>query len=255
MVCRPSKIVSMGGWKLKGWKFVTVVIVGSLVLLTLLFLVSPVFYIEDIVIQGNARVTTTEIRERLGLSGTSNILLLNTNAARSRVMGNLYIGEVTFRRDLPRRLYVTVSERRLSAYVEHTPGTILILDEEGRVLGTRAQPVEQLPILEGVQFTRFQLGEILEVQNATDFANIVLYAQLLITHDLIHKITNINVSDPSNIRILVNYMEFHVGGISDADEKVRTIAAMLAQTDEYGTMRGYVDMRTRRTEYFFVLLQ
>lgn len=238
-----------------GAKFKVAIIIGSIALSLLLVIFSPVFRIEDVVIHGNLRVSQNEIIERLELSSNNNIFIFNQNAARSRIMGNLYVGDVIFRRDFPNRLYVTVLERRFSSYVEHTPGNILVLDDNGRVLAVRSAMSEPLPVVEGLQFTRWQLGEILEVQNATDFANIVLYTQLLIAHELIHRITHINVSDPNNIRILVNYMEFHVGGVSDADEKVRTIAAMLEHSPDAGMLRGYVDMRVRHSEYFFRILQ
>lgn len=238
-----------------GRKFKIAIVIGSLVLAFLLVIFSPTFRIEEVVIHGNFQVSRADIMERLALTNTSNIFMFNTNAAHDRIMGNLYIGDVTFRRDFPNRLYVTVLERRFSAYVEHTPGNILLLDDVGRVLSVRSVMSESLPILEGLQFNRWQLGEILNVENATDFDNIVLYTQLLIAHGLIHQVTNINVSDPFNIRILVNYMEFHVGGVSDADEKVRTIAAMLEHSPDAGMLRGYVDMRVRRSEYFFRILQ
>ena len=220
----------------------------------ILFLVSPYFHIEEVVIQGNVRVPHSDIRERLDITTTTNILMFNTTAARRRIMANLYVGDVVFRRDLPGRLYVTIFERRLSAYVQYR-NNFLYLDDSGRVLEVRPYFSESRPILEGLQFTRFQLGEILDVENPIDFAGVVLYTQLLTTHNLIHSITYINVSDPANIRILVNYLEFHVGGTSDADEKVRTIAEILNELPDASRMRGFIDMRTIRPQFFLELLQ
>lgn len=238
-----------------GWKFRAAIVIGSIALSLLLLVFSPIFRIEEVVIHGTSRVEQADVIERIGLTSNSNIFLFNTSTARNNLLRNLYIGDVVFRRVFPNRLYVTVYERRLSSYVEHTPDSILVLDDDGRVLAVRSSTAELLPIVEGLQFSRWQLGEILEVQNATDFANIVLYTQLLILYGLIEQVTSINVSDPDNIRILVNYMEFHVGGVADADEKVRTIAAILEESPDVGMFRGYVDMRVRRSEYFFIILQ
>jgi len=238
----------------KGRKFKIAAVIGGVMLAVILVLVSPIFYIQEVVIQGNSRVSKSDIEQRLGLSSTSNILLLNTRAARRRIMSNLYIGNVGFRRDLPGRLYVTVFERRPSAYVEHM-GNFLVLDDFGRVLEVRSSFQETLPLLEGLQFTRSQLGEILDVANATDFDSVVLYTQLLVIHGLIHYISHINVSDPSNIRILVNYLEFHVGGPADADEKVRAIVEVLDKLPNAGMTRGFVDMRDSRAQFSLELLQ
>jgi len=241
--------------KLQGVKFKLVVIIGGVVFAIVLFLVSPFFRIQEVVIQGNVRVSEADIRNRLEVTaGSGNILMFNTSAAHSRLVGNLYIADVIFRRDLPGRLYVTVLERRLSAYVEHF-GSFLYLDDFGRVLEVRSYMSESLPLLEGLRFSSFQLGEVLEVENPVDFAAVVQYTQLLIAYDLIHRISHINVADPANIRILVNYLEFHVGGIADADEKVRTIAEILRELPDAGRIRGFVNMRQLQTQYFLELLQ
>ena len=240
---------------LKGWKFKAALIIGGIMLATVLFLVSPFFHVQEIIILGNSRVNEADIYDRLEISRSSNILLLDTSAAKRRVMSNLFIGDVSFRRDLPRRLYVLVQERRPSAYVQHTPGNLLVLDDNGRVLEIRSQFREALPLLEGLQFSRVQLGEILEVTNETDFVAVVLYTQLLVAYDLIHRITHINVSDPANIRILVDYTEFHVGGIADADMKVRTIAEVLNTMPDANLRRGIAHMQNLGTDFFFEFFQ
>ena len=224
-------------------------------LTSVLILVSPAFQVREVFVHGNSRVNEADILTRLNISRTNNILLLNTDAARERVMGNLLIGDVTFRRDLPGHLHVTVHERRPSAYVQHT-GNFLVLDEFGRVIEIRPQIREALPLLEGLQFTRVQLGEVLEVENETDFVTVVQYTQLLTFHNLIHRIDHINVSDPTNIRILVDYTEFHMGsGVADADMKVRTIVAVLDQRPDPNIRRGIFRMKTINSDFFFELIQ
>ena len=234
--------------------FKIAVIVGGLVLVLLLLMVSPIFYVQEVVIQGNMRVNDNNIRANLDIGPTTNILMLNTSTARRRVMQNLYIDGVSFRRDLPNRLYVTVFERRPSAYIEHL-GSFLYLDEMGRVLEVRPYMDDPLPLLEGLRFSRFQLGEILETYNQADFASVVHYTQLLVNHGLIDRISHINVTDPGNMRILVDYVEFNVGDVSYADRKVRTILAVLEQTPGIELMRGFVDIREIRAEFSLELLQ
>ncbi|MCL1786973.1 MAG: FtsQ-type POTRA domain-containing protein [Defluviitaleaceae bacterium] len=238
----------------RGKKFKIAVAIAGLALAILLFLLSPVFHIQTVVIQGNNRVGRADIETRLGLNVTSNIFLLNTTAARRRIMGNLYVGDVAFTRQLPGHLTVTVFERRPSAYVAHM-GNFLVLDDFGRVLEVRQERREMLPLLEGLQFSRWNLGEVLAVENTVDFSNVVLYTQLLVQYGLIHDISHINVSDPSNIRILVNYLEFHVGGIVDADEKVRTIIEMLNNLPDASRVRGYVNLQDITTQFNLNLLQ
>jgi len=215
---------------------------------------SPFFYLEEIIISGYNTVDRSEIGERLEANRTTNLLFFNLNSARRRIMENLYIGDVTFTRSLPGRLYVHVRERRLAAYIEHSPGMFLYIDDMGRVLEIRSFTTQPLPMVEGLNFTHFALGEILEVPDRTAFNIMTQYAHLVYRHGLVGKVRNINVSDTSNTRILVGYIEFNVGGLRDAETKVRTIAAMLSEIPEAELVRGDVDLREIRDEYFLRIL-
>lgn len=236
-------------------KFRVATIVGIIALAIVLFLVSPYFDIREVIVSGNNTVSQADILARLNVNTTTNILFLNTNAARRRIMENLYIGDVDFVREMPNRLYVNVHERRLTAFIEHMPGSFLFLDDFGRVLEVRSYTTEPLPILEGVQFTRFRLGEVLEVPDAASFSVVVQYAQLLNQHDLINRVTHMNVSDPTNIRIMIGYKEFNVGDVMGADEKIRTIVAILENLPDAERMRGFANIRQNQTEHFFEMLQ
>ena len=238
----------------KSLKFKIAVGVGTVALAVLLWLASPFFHMRELEITGNMRVSPEEIRHRLGVDSSTNLLFFNTRAARRRVMENFYIGEVYFTRSLPRRLHIEVRERRLTAYVEHM-GSILFLDDHGRVLEVRSFVTETLPFLEGLNLTRFQLGELLEVPDPVAFSAVFLYAQLLNQYRLIERVSYINASDSSNIRIIMYNIEFNVGGISQADEKIRTLVEILDNMPNLGTVAGFMDMREIRDEYFFQILQ
>ena len=219
-----------------------------------LFLFSSFFYVQEIIVRGHNTVSQEEILERVGADFTTNLLFFNLNAARRRVIENLYIADVSFTRDLPGRLYVDVRERRVAAFVEHTPGSFLYIDEHGRVLEIRPTINLPLPIVTGLNFTRFALGEILEVPDRTAFSIVTRYAQLIYRHGLAESVTHIDVSDTENTRIFVGNVEFNVGGIHGAEDKIRDIVRMLPHLEEAGLDRGSVDMREIRESYIFVIL-
>ena len=218
-----------------------------------LFLFSPFFYVREINVSGNSIVSREEILERVGADFTTNLMFFNFSAARKRVVENLYIADIIFTRDLPGRLYIEVRERRVAAFVEHTPGSFLYIDEHGRVLEIRPMINQPLPIVTGLNFTRFALGEVLEVPDRTAFSIVTRYAQLIYRHGLAGRVTNIDVSDTANTRIFIGDVEFIVGGIHDADAKVRDIVGLLPEFEEAGLTRGYVDIRVIRDVYFFVI--
>lgn len=222
--------------------------------LVLAFLFSPVFHISNVIITGNFRTESEEIIGRLRIHETSNIIFFRTWAARERLMENFFIGNVTFRRELPNILHVHIDERRLAAYVEHL-GFYIYLDDFGRVVDIRRYMLEPRPTLVGLNIRSFQLGELLDVPDTIAFHAVVHYSMLMYHHGLIERITNMDVSDPHNIRILVNYWEFKVGGVLRADENVRTIIAMLEAMPGAETMRGTADLRGPGPMFFFEILQ
>jgi len=236
-------------------KFVTTIIVCIVAFVVVVFMFSPVFYVRDIIISGDDVVTRREITERIEVDLTTNLLFFNAGSARSRLMENLYIAEVNFRRDLPgRRLYVDVRERRLAAYVEHTPGSFLYIDEQGRVLEVRQYTSGTRPVVVGLSFTLFARGEILEVPDANAFAVATEYALHIYNHGLINHVTYIDVSDISNIRIVVGNIEFNVGSVNIAESRVRVIAGMLPEIPDIEFARGFVDLSEIRGQYFFEII-
>jgi len=98
------------------------------------------------------------------------------------------------------------------------------------------------------------LGETLDVPDATAFSIVTMYAQLIYRHGLACRVTYINVSDTANTRILVGYVEFNVGGIRDADLKVRTIIGLMEAMPDANLARGFFDLREIRSEYVFEIL-
>lgn len=237
----------------KNTRFRVVLAICIALFSAVLFLLSPIFSISEVVVLGNHRVSQDDIVSNLGANG--NIFLLNTRRSRQEIMGNFHIGDVAITRNLPNQVVVTVYERRLSAYIEHPPGNFLFLDEHGRVLEVRSYTTEPLPLLQGLHISRFQLGELLDVPDELSFAHIMQYTQLLVAHGIIDRITHINISDPSNIRILINYLEFQVGGVQDADAKVRTIIEILAQLPNAHMLRGFVEMQEIGSSYRLRLLE
>jgi len=235
-------------------KFKVAAVIGLLCFMAVIFMFSPIFLLQEVIISGYNTVEYDEIRGRLGADYSTNLLLFSTSDARRQIMENLYISEVSFRRQMPGRLYVHVRERRLVAYIEHTPGSFLYMDEQGRVLEVRSFTSQPLPLVVGLNFTSFALGEILDVPDHDAFNIVTQYAQHVYRHGLAGRVTYIDVSDTANTRILLGYVEFNVGGLRDAEEKISIIAGIINEMPDAEHARGFVDLREINDEFFFEIL-
>jgi len=235
-------------------KFKAALIVCGIAFGAVLFLLSPFFHVSDVIISGYNAVSRDEIYDRLEIESNTNILFFSNRAARGRIMENLYVSNVEFTRSMGGRLYVQVRERRLAAFIEHMPGTFLYIDELGRVLEVRQHMSQPLPLIVGLNFTHFTLGEVLDVPDRAAFNIVSIYAQLLYRHGLVSRVTYVNVSDTANTRILVGYLEFNVGDARDAEDKVRNIVGILEAIPDANRTRGFVDLRENTTEFFLTIL-
>jgi len=235
-------------------KFKAALIVCGIAFGAVLFLLSPFFHVTEVIISGLSAVDRDEVYERLEIENNTNVLFFNQRAARDRIMENLYVSNVEFTRNMGGRLYVEVHERRLAAFIEHMPGTFLYIDELGRVLEVRTGMSQPLPLIVGLNFTHFTLGEVLEVPDRTAFNIVSVYAQLLYRHGLVGRVTYVNVSDTANTRILVGYLEFNIGDARDAEDKVRNIVGILDAIPDAERTRGFVDLRDNSTEFFLTIL-
>jgi hypothetical protein len=54
---------------------------------------------------------------------------------------------------------------------------------------------------------------------------------------------------------MIENIEFNVGGMNNADEKIRTIVSVLENMPSLGLVPGFFDLREISNEYFFERLE
>ena len=228
-----------------------VLIVSAVLFSAILFILSPFFHFAEITLVGNTQIEKEEILKRAGLNEPTNFFMFNPGQARRNVMENPYIDQIVFSRVFPNILEITVQERFLSGFVEFLDGMFLYIDENGRVLEVRSYMSKELPIITGLRFSHFHLGQILEVDNPEAFNTVVTYAQLLNRHNLAGIISVMDVADPNNTRIRLHNIEVYLGDTRNAHEKILTLREIVDvwQVIEYAP--GFLDLREPGSEYIF----
>ena len=218
------------------------IMVAVLLAAILFILFSPLFALRELRVEGNQRISEAEILHITGLYTNPNFFTFNTRQARSRLLENVYIDYVTFLRIPPNRITVTTGERFLSGYIQLMEHQYLYIDEQGRVLELRAYRAYPLPIIAGLHFPHFHLGEILQVENPEVFRIIATYTRLLHYHQIAQEV-RMYVSDPTNIRMRLDNMEVYLGDTQDANEKILTLSTILQTWTAAGEAKGFLDLR------------
>jgi cell division septal protein FtsQ len=210
----------------------------------LLFVISSssIFAVSQIEIFGNNRVRIQEIKTAASAETGINILSFNSGKARRELLANNYIDRVNIEKDLINGvLTITIRERILSGYIEHSSGSFIYIDENGRVLDIKSYYTEKMPIVVGLRFTEFALGQVLNVSNQVSFDCLVTLTQLFNKYEVETDVIRVDLSDSRDIQVLWGNISVSFGDISDADEKVRTAKAIIERLDDED-IKGFLDI-------------
>ncbi len=219
-------------------KTLAVLFVILLALAGLLF--SPLFSIKTISISEMQHYTKGEICEMIGLSEGMNLFAFQKGKAEKLLLADNFVESATIKRKLPDTIEISIKERKVRGYVPYM-GSYLYIDEYGRVLTVESFYKDNLPVVEGLEFDRFQLGEILQVDNPDSFDVVVKMSQLIIKYNILESVVKIDVSDPKNIHAYVNKVDILLGDINNADEKISMLSEIIKKIPEED--RGTLDLR------------
>ena len=207
-----------------------------------LLLTTPFLAVDDIVVRGNDQLSEGDVLTVLsGLRG-DNILLVDLEAYRQRLVASPWLSDGTLRRILPSTVEVLVSERRPVA-VGRFGDRLYLVDASGVLIDRHGPRFAEfdLPILDGLAASDSSAAVV-------DPARMALAARLLEqlgSHpDVLGAISQIDVRDPYDAVVLLgdDPALLHLGGdrflerLRSYAELVPTLRARVADID-------YVDLR------------
>ena len=212
-------------------------------LVVTLVLLSPMFAVASVTIEGNYRVSDESILRYLGLVAPSDVnIFLYYDRSAVRRLTNPYIESIHIRKDhFSREIAVTINERRLAGFVEFAPGQYLFIDENGLVLETATSFSDRLPVVVGLDFVRFTIGAPLEVSNEQAFQNMVAISRILNRHEMTSDVVRVDVNDSSNIRLFIGDLDISFGDTTDGDQKMQTLIQIL-ENIKGENIRGTLDI-------------
>lgn len=180
--------------------------------LWLTFFTLPVFNIKSIEISGNENLSKEQIESMLNTKVGNNIFAFNKTKALKNIKSNNYVEEVSIHRKLPSTITVNIKEYKLRAYVPYM-GSYLYINDYGRILDTQKTFKKQLPVVEGLKFNQFTLGEVLQVDNPSAFDTVVQLSKLFEKDQLLNTIVQVDVSDENDIHFYVGKIDVEFGSL------------------------------------------
>ena len=202
------------------------------------------FRIEDIEISGNSRYSAEQIAAAAEVSVGDNLFFLNKYDAAARIRQQLpYVETVQFRRELPNRLAIQVTECQDPVAIKQD-GTVYLLCDKGNIVDTvSAAKWSQYIQIEGLTLLDPQVGGTARASATQQEVLERLLGMLTLLDDkgMLHQVQVIDLSDAS--RITMRYMDrFDVQFLWDADfdYKLDYLAAVVAKLED--NEKGAIDM-------------
>ena len=202
-------------------------------------LLSPIFALKNVAVEGASHYNETQLCQMIGLSEGDNILLFGKGKAAQILEKDPYIADAKLSMRVPDTIVIEVKERKVRGYVPYM-GSYLYIDEAGRVLDVQEACREALPMVKGLAFGNFTLGEVIPVENPEALDVVLNISQLMEKYELLDLVVEIDVSNPKNIYAYVNQVQIILGDMENGDTKIRYMAEVMKTIPEED--RGTLDL-------------
>lgn len=199
----------------------------------------PYFNIANIQVNGLESLTQEQVISLSGLDKSRNLFAYNTIKASNNLKANNYIKDVSFKKQLPNTLVINVEEYGVRGYIPYM-NSYLYIDGEGRVIDSRPDMIRQLPVVTGLSFDSFTIGEVLETDNPQTYKAVSEMAGLFTTYELSGDVIKVDVSDTENIHLYVDKMDVKFGSFEDANDKIMELNEIIKQMDT--SVAGVLDL-------------
>jgi len=183
--------------------FKYVVLLFVICIFTAFFLASSFFQIKFITVNGNNNVTREEIIKLSSIYYGENIFRINKRNSMKNIFQNPYVKMIKIKRGIPNKVVIDIIEREIMAYVPYV-GSYLNIDEEGMILEINpAIKRPDLPVVKGLKFETFKVGEFLQVENKEQFTVTTRLISEIKSVGILNQVTEIDVTDLSDIKLKI----------------------------------------------------
>lgn len=229
------------------YSFVFVLFIFAIIL----FLLSPVFYIKNIEVEGNSKISSEQIKALLQIDSTTNIFEESNNKVNEKLKENKYIEKANISRVLPSTLKVNVIEREVEYLLEYA-NSYAYTDKNGNILEISANPVDGKVKILGYSTKKLNEHDKLEESDIKKLNNVSIILQSAEQFEIKDKITSINISDENDYQIYIESEKkiVHLGDTTNMDTKMIYIKAIL-EKEKGNDGEIFVNMDLNKKQPYF----
>ncbi len=223
-------------------RFKYVVLLFIICIFTAFFLSSSFFQIKFIAVNGNNNVAREEIIKLSSIYYGENIFRINKKNSMKSIFQNPYVKLIKIRRVIPNKVVIDIIEREIMAYVPYV-GSYLNIDDEGMILEINpAIKRPDLPVVKGLKFDTFKVGEHLNIKNKEQLSATTLLIKEIKNAGILNVVSEIDVSDLSNIKLKIkDGIKANLGGTDNLNYKIN-FARSIVEDIKKQNLKGTIEM-------------
>ncbi len=231
-------------------RFKYVVFLFIICIFTAFFLSSSFFQIKFIAVNGANNVTEEEIIKLSSIYYGENIFRINKKNSMKSIFQNPYVKMIKIKRGIPNRVVIDIIEREIMAYVPYV-GSYLNIDEEGMILEINpAIKRPDLPVVKGLKFETFKVGECLSIENKEQFSTTTMLIKEIKDAGMLNLVSEIDVSDLSNITLKIKEgLKANLGEADNMNYKIN-FAKSIVEDVKKQNLKGTIEMSHKGNPVF-----
>lgn len=210
---------------------------------TIAFLMtSSLFNIKTINVIGNNRVSQQEIIRLSGLNYQQNIFRINTKETMKNIFQSPYVEKIKIKRGLPNIINIDIIEREPLVLVPYV-GSYLFVDSQGIVVEINSSIEKmQLPIIKGLKFNTFKLGEEIKVDDKLQLTSVIKLINEIKKAGINQEIAEIDAGNILSLKLKTKSgIKVNLGDDSNINKKIPLAKAILQDLNNK-KLKGTVEM-------------
>ncbi len=220
------------------------VFIGILIFASIMVFIlsSDIFLLKNIYVTGNKTIPKDDIINLSGLQYGQSLFKMNKKKVYKNLFNNPKVKAIRIKRILPSSLSIDIIERVAVAAIPYL-GSYLNIDEEALIIEVVSLSQEtNIPILEGLSFDDFKIGEKFIANNDEQLRIALKILSALKTAELSKEINVINIEDTDSIELISNFDVSVILCNSNLDYKIQ-MAKLIIEDLKKRDKKGIVDMK------------
>ena len=220
--------------RIKKYKRITKYCIFVLVLLIafIAFLMTPVFQIKTVEIEGCDRVSEQEVRNLINIGENANLYRVTNFRINRELKENRYIESVKVKRIIPSTLKIIIKERTVN-YLFKTEQGYVCVDNYGYVLDIVSEPIEGIIKVYGYKTPQEEMivGEKIRQEDIDNFESIYIIKKVAENNEIAGIFSAVDISNNDDY---VMYLEsenkrVHLGNKNNLDIKMPYVKKIIAK--------------------------